>query len=155
MFHKYILILQIVVLVVTVSIFAQTRTEDKPQKGQLIVIIKGIRNEQAGKLILNLYQGEENWLESGREFSKKILKVSKDDEMQTIFTDIPYYQSFAIQVFHDRNNNGKLDFQWFPPKPEEGVGVSNNQFRKGPPDYNEAKIYLKKKVTITQINMHY
>ena len=36
--------------------------------------------------------------------------------MHIILTDVPLNQAVAIEVIHDRNNNGKLDFQWVPAK---------------------------------------
>lgn len=154
-FFKYIIILPICILILTTAIFAEPRSGGATGKGQLIVIIKGIRYEQGGHIVVNLYAGKENWLKSGHEFSKMVLKVSGTNELQTIFTNIACNKAIAIEVFHDRNNNGKLDFQWFPPKPAEGVGVSNNHYGMGPPDFNDAKIYLKAKKMTIQINMHY
>ena len=153
--HKSILILLIAIFAGAQGIFSQSAEEDKVETGQLIVVIKEIQNEQAGQLIIDLYRGEENWLEPGREFAQKVLHVSKSNEMQVVFTDMPYHQEFAVQVYHDQNSNGELDFQRFPPKPKEGVGVSNNRFRLGPPYYEAAKISLKQKTTTIQINLRY
>ena len=152
---KYIQIFAILIIAASASLSAAAGNEDATPKGQLIVIIRGIQSDQAGQLLINLYRGEENWLKFGHEFLKKTSGIPAGDKMHIILTDVPLNQAVAIEVIHDRNNNGKLDFQWFPPKPKEGVGVSNNTFRMGPPDYNKAKIYLMEKATTIEINMHY
>ena len=48
---------------------------------------------------------------------------------------------FAIVCFHDKNENGKMDFE---PSgmPMEDYGVSNNIMRFGPPQYNDAKFVV-------------
>lgn len=122
---------------------------------ELIIALKGIETDKAGQLIICLYQGGDNWLESERAFYSQILRVGKNDTLTIRIMDVPADKEFAIQVIHDENSNGVLDFQWFPPKPKEGVGVSNNKFRMGPPDYNDAKIILNDQMQTIQIDMHY
>ena len=48
---------------------------------------------------------------------------------------------YAITCYHDRNNNGKMDFQ---PNgmPNEDYGASNNVMSFGPPQYDEAKFVV-------------
>nr|WP_201152840.1 DUF2141 domain-containing protein [Rhodothalassium salexigens] len=48
----------------------------------------------------------------------------------------------AVQVFHDRNDDGKLNFRWFGP-PKEAYGYSNNPApRMGPARWDEIKVVL-------------
>lgn len=47
--------------------------------------------------------------------------------------------TYAISVFHDENENGKLDTNWLG-IPREGVGASNNPApRMGPPKFAAAR----------------
>jgi len=50
--------------------------------------------------------------------------------------------TYAVALFHDENNDGKLDTN-FLGIPKEGVGVSNNKLRSmGPPRWDDAKFDL-------------
>jgi uncharacterized protein (DUF2141 family) len=56
--------------------------------------------------------------------------------------------TYAIALFHDENNDGKLDtnFLGIPP---EGVGVANNKVRSlGPPKWDDAKFNVKGNVDL-------
>lgn len=139
-------------LLAAVNTFSQTNND---KSAELIITIKGIQVEQGGKLILNLYQGEENWLESGKQVQSLEFPIANKNELQAVFNDLPYQQGMAIQVIHDSNSNGKMDFQWFPPKPKEGVAVSNNHFRVGPPLYEKAKIFINKSPMPIEIRLRY
>ena len=48
---------------------------------------------------------------------------------------------FAVVCFHDKNENGKMDFEPLG-MPMEDYGVSNNIMRFGPPQYNDAKFVV-------------
>ena len=137
------------------AVFTQAGATKNPSSPHLIVNIKGVKYKQGGEIVVNLYQGEKRWLEPGKEFLTKALPITGTGELQAVFPDVPYNQEVAIHVFHDQNKNGKLDFRWFPPKPAEGVGVSNNMLRMGKPEYAKAKISLKEQQTTLQINMQY
>jgi len=58
--------------------------------------------------------------------------------------------TYAVYVFHDEDNNKKLNSN-FIGMPKEGVGVSNNaKGHFGPPKYNDAKFnFNKSELTIT------
>ncbi|HVV51804.1 MAG TPA: DUF2141 domain-containing protein [Polyangia bacterium] len=62
--------------------------------------------------------------------------------------------TYAVALFHDENDNGKLDTN-FVGIPREGVGVSNNKLRSlGPPTWNDAKFALKGDVVL-DVSLHY
>jgi uncharacterized protein (DUF2141 family) len=155
MIYRYLYIVTILIWLGPTTVAAQTDKTDAAPGGELIINLTGIQTDQAGQLIVYLYQGENNWLESELAFYDQIIRVTENDALTIRLTDIPLGQAFAVQIIHDRNSNGTLDFQWFPPKPEEGVGLSNNKFRMGPPDYDDAKIILNKQTKTIQIDMHY
>lgn len=57
-------------------------------------------------------------------------------------------QDYAIAVFHDRNNNGKLDKNFFG-SPIEAYGFSNNVRNIfSAPSFEQAKIFLVKDLNI-------
>ena len=58
-------------------------------------------------------------------------------------------QDYAIAVFHDRNNNGKLDRNFFG-APSEAYGFSNNVRNLfSAPSFEQAKISVNKKKSIS------
>lgn len=64
------------------------------------------------------------------------------------------YGDYAISVFHDENNNDKLDTKLFIPK--EGVGASNNpKLSFGPPKFGEAKFIFSKENSNIEIKLIY
>jgi uncharacterized protein (DUF2141 family) len=54
--------------------------------------------------------------------------------------------SYAIAVFHDTNGNGKLD-RSFIGLPSEPYGFSNDVGRRGPPNFEAARIVVKEPTT--------
>jgi uncharacterized protein (DUF2141 family) len=54
--------------------------------------------------------------------------------------------SYAIAVFHDVNGNGKLD-RSFIGLPNEPYGFSNDVGRRGPPNFDAARIVVREPAT--------
>lgn len=58
-----------------------------------------------------------------------------------VFENLPSGE-YAISLYHDENENNKLDTGWFG-IPNEGYGCSNNaKGMMGPPKYEDAKFQL-------------
>jgi uncharacterized protein (DUF2141 family) len=115
----------------------------------------GIRAVQGGSLIFVLYRGKASWLDLDKAFLKKVVTV-KSDSVTVTFEGVPYDSSYAVEVVHDKNDNGKLDMKKFPiPRPKEGGGVSNNTFRLGPPAYDKARFALAGPSVSLRVGMRY
>lgn len=71
---------------------------------------------------------------------------------KVVFDDLPY-GAYAAFVYHDLNNNGKLDTRedGFP---KEGVGISNG-FGSGDPNFNDASFILDFKEVEKDIGLFY
>src|SRR4030042_1691405 len=111
---------------------------EEGSRGAIEVRISGIKSRQHGNLILTLYDNEDSWLEPKLIFAHKVVEVL-GDMVNIRFEDIPYGNTYALFIFHDKNKNEKLVFRCFPfPRPREGVAVSNNAGRAGPPYYHKA-----------------
>ena len=124
-------------------------------KGSIILTLVGVKSDQGGNMIAALYEGKKGWPDLEKAFSKKEIPVTADSLTMRI-DSIPYDSTYAIQVIHDKNRNGKLDFRIFPfPSPKEGAGVSNNNVRNGPPLYKKATIRHFSKNTVVRIIMRY
>lgn len=127
-------------MICSLSVFADTF--DSTRTTNLNIQIINMEEKRGGQIIVLLYKSENTWLESNRHAAKIIRPVSSDMDLNFEFRELEYSTAYAIHIIHDQNFNGKMDFQWLPPKPAEGVGVSNNHMRLGPPDYEKARIDL-------------
>ncbi len=123
--------------------------------GAIIVTAAGIRTGEGGSLIFALYRDKAGWLDEDKAFLKKVVKV-KSDSATVTFEGVPYDSTYAVQIIHDKNGNGRFDMRKFPyPRPKEGGGVSNNTFRLGPPAWDKARFALAGPSVSVRIGMRY
>lgn len=102
-----------------------------------------------GQMLIGLYDSGDNWL-------KKIYKSGKgkiiDGKSSFAFVDVPD-GVYAISTFHDENNDGKLETNFFG-IPSEDTGASNDApARFGPPKWKDAKFEVKGKSIKQIINL--
>ncbi|CAL2064630.1 DUF2141 domain-containing protein [Tenacibaculum sp. 190524A05c] len=64
----------------------------------------------------------------------------EDGKCKIFFENVPAGE-YAITCFHDKNSNGKMDFQ-SNGMPLEDYGASNNVMNFGPPQYDDAKFTI-------------
>ena len=121
------------------------------QNSKLTVNVTSLKNN-TGKLTAELYNTKENFL-------KKAFKVSsseiKSNMASVTFTGVPKGE-YTVLVYHDANNNGKLD-KYLIGMPKESVAVSNNaKGFMGPPKYEEAKFTVNSdsKINIKMSDAH-
>ena len=123
--------------------------------GTVVVTAIGIRIDQGGSLVVALYRDKASWLDEDKAFLTKAVKVISDS-MTVTFEGVPHDSTYAVEVIHDKNDNGKLDMRKFPyPRPKEGGGVSNNTFRLGPPAYDKARFALAESSVSIRVVMRY
>lgn len=143
------------VIFVLTSALAMCMPATAADSGTIHIKVSGIRYKQGGNLIFTLYNSKENWLVLKKIYTTKVVKVTKDT-ITMDFGNIPYADSYALFIFHDANENNKLDFSWFPfPHPTEGVAVSNNAVRMGEPRYDKARFGINGPERFMEIRMHY
>lgn len=125
------------------------------QSGSLTVRLSQIEPSRGGTLRIALFRGEQGWPKLKNAFRQQQVAASQT-QLEVRFTDLPYADDYAIEVHHDENCNGKFDMRWFPyPRPKEGVGVSNNSFGIGHPDFADARFSLSQPQQNLQIRLHY
>lgn len=145
--HKGLTTLLLVLLSVALCQAAET--------GRIVVNIEGIKPEQGGNLAVALFDSEGSWPKHESALMRGVIQATKAT-MQFEFNSVPLKSEYAVQVIHDENANNKLDFRWFPfPKPKEGVGVSNNSRRIGPPLYEQALFEAVDPTTSISIRLSY
>lgn len=91
-----------------------------------------------GKMFFALHDSENNFLK--KEIKGDIQPIHNNKSV-AIFKDVPE-GIYAVSVFHDENNNGKLDTNVIG-IPTESFGCSNNaKGFMGPPKWKNAKFKL-------------
>lgn len=111
------------------------------------VHIRGIKSTK-GHLYIGLYDEEKGFTGLTTTYANKILKANSKN-MHVTFKNIPK-GNYAISIFHDENDNGKFDKNFFG-VPKEGYGISNNaRHALRAPTFKEAMFTLNsyKKLTI-------
>lgn len=102
---------------------------------------------QQGKASIAVFDQAENFPhQPEKAIAARILPVEAK-VLSTTFHDLAAGK-LAVAVYHDENNNGQLDKNFFG-IPTEAYGFSNNaRGTFGPPCFDEAAIILKNEVTI-------
>jgi len=114
--------------------------------GQDITVKINNLNSNDGKVYVALYDSESTFLDKG--FKATFSEISHK-KCEVTFKNIPE-GVYAISMFHDENDNNKMDSN-FLGIPKEDYGCSNNaRGFMGPPKWKDAKFEVKQKA-ITQI----
>ncbi len=109
---------------------------DPPSEGTLRVSIENVKKGQ-GKIMLAVYAEAEHFL-SEVTFRSIQHEVSESGVVRLEIDDLPY-GTYAISLYHDENNNGKMDAN-FIKIPKEPYGFSNNaRGMFGPPKFKDAQ----------------
>mgnify|MGYP001098662521 CR=1 FL=1 len=122
-------------------------------RGRLTVEIDGLRN-QTGEVCLRVYDrsagfpGEDEGVVA--EQCSNIATVPLTLEFDSLA-----FGTYAIALFHDENIDAVLNTN-FVGIPLEGFGFSNNPtLRSGPPEFQEAVVFVGGRNTTVQIEMQY
>lgn len=103
-----------------------------------IVVEIGDLHSNDGKVACALFTPEHAASFPGTESAKQLVVPISDLKATCRFTDLKKGM-YAIAVFHDENDNGKLDTNFFG-IPIEGSGASNGaQGWLGPPKFDDAR----------------
>ncbi|MFT5762381.1 MAG: hypothetical protein ACI8WA_001509 [Polaribacter sp.] len=109
----------------------------------ITVTISGMKSDK-GDVFVALYNSEKDFLK--KNFKGNIAKVI--DKKATVFFKNIEKGMYAISVFHDENDNKKMDTRIFG-IPKEPIGTSNDaKGFMGPPKYKDAKFNVTTSVTI-------
>jgi uncharacterized protein (DUF2141 family) len=136
----------IIKILITLVISIVTLEMNAQENYSIKVIVKDAKSN-AGKIFLGLYNTEADFLD--KRF-KGIKSEIENKSCSVTFENIPA-GVYAISIFHDENDNGKMDSN-FMGIPKEDYGCSNDASGfMGPPKWDDAKFELKedKSITIT------
>lgn len=102
-------------------------------------------NSNNGKVFVGLYKTKESFLNKGYKYLSTEIK---NNTSTVTFKDVPN-GVYAISMYHDENDNDKMDSN-FLGIPKEDYGCSNNaKGFMGPPKWEDAKFVVANK-SITQ-----
>lgn len=117
----------------------------KAQDNFTITVKVESANSNDGKMFVALYNTESGFLETS--YKGEISSIT-NKSCTVLFKDIPK-GIYAVSLFHDENDNGKMDTNIFG-IPKEDYGCSNGATGfMGPPKWKDAKFELKKNKSIT------
>ena len=126
-----------------------TRTET----GTLTIVITQFRNN-LGEVSVALFNQEEAFPKLSDKAVRSVYAPIVDRKSVVVFEHLPAGE-YAVSVYHDENNNKKMDAN-FLGIPKEGVGASNNaRGHMGPPKYQDAKFTFNGKQQTIEIGIVY
>jgi uncharacterized protein (DUF2141 family) len=109
--------------------------------GKLIIDISGFPSSD-GYAMVALTNSNESYKGGEDAAIAKTKTMVVGQKAQVIFTNLPYGW-YGISLYHDENNNGKMDKNMMG-IPKEAYGFSNNaKGFFGKPDYKDVKFELK------------
>lgn len=117
---------------------------------KLTVVVSNVKSDK-GYILVALYN-------SGRSFMITPVKTAeakaKEGHVMIIFQDVPE-GDYAATVFHDQNNNKKLDENLLG-IPKEGFGFSNDAMGTfGPPGFKECMFPISGNIVTTGVKLRY
>ena len=107
----------------------------------LRVEVTGLEDAQ-GSIYIAVYDSDDTWLGKDTVLTREVVIADALKE-GVVFAELSLPQGeYALSVFYDKNDNGKLDSN-FIGIPKEPVALSNNARPKfGPPKYKDAVFTL-------------
>lgn len=109
----------------------------------LKVTITGVK-KTTGTVLVSLFDSPATFMK--KSLDNKNVAV-KGDTVEVIFNDLPAGE-YAVTLFHDENDNGKMDTGQYG-IPIEAYGFSNNaKATYGPPRYDACKFEVKEDTSI-------
>jgi uncharacterized protein (DUF2141 family) len=106
----------------------------------LTLELVGFRSD-AGRARVALYRSADGYPTKPEKAWRLAAAPVAKGAARVVFAEIPA-GTYAVSVYHDENNNGKLDANWLG-IPKEGTGASNDaKGRMGPPRFEAARFQL-------------
>jgi len=119
----------------------------------VLVNVTGFRGEEGNIRVQSYPATKQDWLEKGRWISRIDMPVKVRDHYMQFCLPVPSPGVYGIAVRHDRNGNGKTDFN------EDGGGFSNNPslniFNMGKPSVDKIGIEVGEGVSTIIVKLKY
>ena len=119
------------------------------QQTQTITVKVNNLEHDEGMVYVSLFDKEVNFLSKG---IRSVSTTIENNSCNVVFKNVPS-GTYAISLYHDENNNQKLDSN-FLGIPKEAYGCSNNaKGFMGPPKWEDAKFEVKNETIVQTINL--
>jgi uncharacterized protein (DUF2141 family) len=124
-----------------------------PAQGYTLTVNVSQLHSDAGKLYLSLYNSPTGYPKNASVAYRLAFSEIRNGKATIALDHLPP-GDYAIACYHDENNNGKIDTNFFG-MPTEGTGASNDARGSfGPPRFSDAKFKLDADTTLG-IRIHY
>lgn len=112
---------------------------------QVTINVTGIK-EAKGNIMIGIYNSPVNFTKTGSEI-KRITVPADSETVSVTITDLEEGE-YAFTVLHDKNANGKCDYNLLG-IPKESIGFSNNVKPKlKVPSFNDVKVNVKDNIEL-------
>ena len=151
--HRSLKFLKYIVFTCMLTVGISAISQTLVTKGNLKVVVKNVKTNtgQVGFFLFNSADGFPNHPEKA--LLSGFAKITGNTAEYT-FNNVAV-GTYAVYVFHDADNNKKLNTN-FIGMPKEGIGVSNNaKGHFGPPKYDDAKFSFNKQEQTITISLAY
>ena len=143
---------KLVVLFCLTLLFSFTPDRVK-STGKIVVLVTGLKSN-TGKLMLAVFTNADDFPTKSENAYRKVVGTISNNSSTIVLENVPY-GTYGIVIFHDENNNDKLDTN-FIGIPKEGMGASRDaKGSMGPPKYEDAKFLVSNALTNLKIRMSY
>ncbi len=141
--------MQHLIKIIFVFIISSSAVLAQDNSGSTITVnVSNLKNND-GKVHVGLYNTKESFL--GKQYKGEISKID-NKTCSVVFADIPK-GTYAISLYHDENNNNKMDTRMFG-IPKEDYGCSNNaKGFMGPPKWEDAKFQVNNEAITQDIKL--
>ena len=144
--HQKQNIMKNILLAITFLLLGFSNSNAQEDTFELTVEITGMEVDK-GKVFLALYNSEDTFLKSSKT-TKGTNAIVKDGKAIAYFKGLKKGE-YAVSLFHDENDNGKMDTKIFG-IPKEPYGFSNNaKGFMGPPKFKDAKFTVETNKSIS------
>lgn len=141
---KQLILITSFILTIITTTFAQN---------DLSLTITGIRNTK-GTVRIAIFNSANGFPDDSKKAYKTLYVKSGADNITTVINGLPTGK-YAIIVFHDENDNKKLDTNMFG-MPKEGTGTSNAKDKSaGKPSFEKAVFDVNAKTQNISITLFY
>jgi uncharacterized protein (DUF2141 family) len=127
-------------MLATAALLASASAELYPKTGTIAVKVVGLETAK-GTVRGHLFNSKDSWLKYDRAICAASAKA-KQGETVLRFERVPLNDRYALSIYQDENENGKMDAGSFIPIPKEPVGASNHDGN-SMPRYFECSFYFK------------
>jgi len=142
-----------IILLTGIGILGRSASAAVDSEGTIVVSIEGFRNA-AGHARIALFNGGAGFPDSEPAAYRKAVADIDDARAEVRFDEVPPGE-YAIAMYHDENDDGKLNKGLFG-IPKEGYGVSNNvSHATRAPRFVEARFQFDGLSRTVSIRVHY